>query len=146
MLASRMSMQDRVAKLNTEFLSLSDWEDRYKCIIQKGKQLEAFPEQDRKDENKVRGCQSQVWIHAEFNPETKKIHFYADSDALIVKGLVALLLEVYSDSTPNEILQTPVSFLKKLGLDQHLSPSRANGLYSMVKQIIFYAVAFNLKS
>lgn len=141
-----MSISDKQQALLKEFSNLEDWEQRYKAIIQKGKSLPLMEDQYKTDDNKVRGCQSQVWIHAEFNSEAKTISFQADSDAMIVKGLVAVLLEVYSDSTPDEILSTPVDFLKELGLQQHLSPSRANGLYSMLKQIIFYATAFKAQS
>lgn len=131
----------RQAKLIQEFAGLKDWEERYKRLIDIGKKLPKMPEELYDEKFKVRGCQSQVWLHAGLN-EKKNVEFKADSDALIVKGLVALLLEVYSDSTPEEILTASPQFLKDLGLEGHLSPSRANGLYAMLKQILYYAQAY----
>ena len=103
-----------------------------------------MPESQKIEDNKVKGCQSQVWLHAELNNE-KRIIFSADSDAAIVKGIVSILLKVYSDSTPEEIIATKPDFLEDIGLRQHLSMSRANGLSSMVKQISIYALAFKTK-
>ena len=141
-----MTVSERQQSLIDEFSKFEDWEGRYKHIIEMGKALPEFPEELKTEDNRVKGCQSQVWISADFNTENGTINFSADSDALIVKGLVAVLLKVYSNSTPDEILTTPVDFLKQLGLQQHLSPSRANGLYSMLKQMLFYATAFKAKS
>lgn len=138
-----MEILNRVEQLKTEFNGFSSWEDRYTHIIKMGKALGEFPEEYRLEENKVRGCQSQVWIF----PELKdgKIHFYADSDASIVKGIISLLLKVYSDSTPEEILAVKPDWLDEIGLRQHLSMSRANGLSSMLKQISMYALAMQAK-
>jgi cysteine desulfuration protein SufE len=130
----------RQAAIVAEFQALPDWESRYKRIIARGKSLGELPEPMRDEEHKVRGCQSQIWLHAELRPDGA-VAFRADSDALIVKGLVALLLEAYSGSPPAEILGSPPDFLRQVGLDQHLSPSRANGLFLIVKQIMFYAQA-----
>lgn len=102
-----------------------------------------LPEEMRTEDVKVKGCQSQVWLHARLNPKGE-IEFQGDSDALLVKGLVALLLKVYSGSTPEEIMTTPPDFLKAIGFEGNLSPSRANGLFSMLKQIRYYATAFGL--
>lgn len=124
-----------------EFQSLQDWEDRYKKIIEMGRQLPEMPEELKTDDNKVKGCQSQVWLHAQLSPEGKII-LQGDSDAMLVKGLVAVVLRVYSGGSPQEILQTPPDFLKTLGFESHLSPSRANGLHAMLKQIRLYATAF----
>lgn len=131
----------RVRKLAGEFSGLATWEDRYKRLIERGKALGGLSEDMKQEKYKVRGCQSQVWLHATLD-ETGRIVFQADSDAMIVKGLVAILLEVYSQATPEEILATPPQFLKDLGFETHLSPSRANGLFAMVKQIMYYAQAF----
>lgn len=132
---------DKQQKIIDEFSKLSTWDDKYKKIIDYGKKLRAFPEMHRTESNKVKGCQSQVWLFAELT-QSGKVHLEADSDAMIVKGLVALLLEVYNDLTPEEILTSPPEFLKILGFEQNLSPSRANGLNSMIKQIRNYALAF----
>ncbi len=133
----------RVAQVISSFSQYSDWESRYKHLIAMGKELESFPEEHRKDENKVKGCQSQVWLHSEV--QDGKIHFWGDSDASIVKGIVALLLNIYSDRTPAEILALQQDFLEPIGLKQHLSMSRANGLSAMMKQIQFYALAYKTK-
>lgn len=127
-----------------EFSGLSTWEDRYKKIIFLGKKLEGLAEDHKTDENKVKGCQSQVWIKAELNDENKII-FSADSDAMIVRGLVSLLVYFFSHLTPQEILKAEPTFISKLDLNNHLSPSRANGLASLLKQIKFYALAYNTK-
>jgi cysteine desulfuration protein SufE len=133
--------EERQAKLVEEFSGLATWEDRYKRIIERGKALGDLPEAMKDEKSKVRGCQSQVWLHASLNAQ-KEIIFQADSDALIVKGLIAVLLSVYSGLTPAEILAGPPQFLKDLGLEAHLSPNRANGLHAMIKQIVYYATAF----
>ena len=126
-------IKERIATIVDEFAGLGDWENRYRHIIKLGKELPEIEEQHRVDANKVKGCQSQVWLFAEL--KDKKIVFQADSDASIVKGIIALLLRVYSNSTPDDILMTKPIFLDDIGLKQHLSMSRANGLNSMVKQI-----------
>lgn len=123
------------------FSNLSSWEDRYRKIIEMGKDLSPLNEAYRTDDLKVRGCQSQVWLHAEKRADGR-LYFTADSDALIVKGLVAILLMAYSEKTPEEILEFKSDFVKELGLDTHLSPSRANGLFAMIRQIQYYALAF----
>ncbi|MCB0394739.1 MAG: SufE family protein [Bdellovibrionales bacterium] len=123
-----------------QFQSASDWESRYKMIIQIGRELPDLDESQRIDENLVKGCQSRVWMSARL--EGDRVIFEADSDASIVKGLVALLLKTYSGHTPDEILNHPPHFIEKLGLNANLSQTRASGLASMVKQIKFYALAF----
>ncbi len=129
-------------KIIDEFSKLSSWDEKYKKIIDLGKKLSAFPEEYRTEQNKVKGCQSQVWLHASLTQDGK-VELFADSDALIVKGLVALLLQIYSLQTPQEILSNPPEFLRAIGFDQNLSPSRSNGLHSMIKQIKHYAMAFD---
>ncbi|XGC82450.1 SufE family protein [Bdellovibrio bacteriovorus] len=136
------TIQDRQAKVIQDFSALTDWEDRYKKIIEMGKALPAMPENLKVEQNAVKGCQSQVWLAANLN-ENNQVLLHGDSDALIVKGLVGLLLYVYSGATPAEILSTPPEFLKALGFEGNLSPSRANGLHSMLKQIKLYATAFD---
>lgn len=138
-----LSLQTRQKNLIDRFTAFSSWEDRYREIIEAGKRLPAFPEAHRLDQFKVSGCQSQVWLFPELRGE--RVFFHADSDALITKGLIALLLELYSDATPEEILGAPPEFIQALGLESKLSPSRANGLFSMIKQIKFYAVALQAK-
>jgi cysteine desulfuration protein SufE len=136
-------IQERINALITEFNQFKDWEDRYRHLIDIGKKLPAMDEKNRLESNKVKGCQSQVWLAADLVDD--RIVFEADSDASIVKGIVALLVQVYSGSTPDEILTTKPTFLEDLGLREHLSMSRANGLNSMMKQISFYALAFKAK-
>jgi len=134
-------MASRNKVIADDFSRFTDWESRYKHIIEVGKLLPAYPENFRSDEWKVKGCQSQVWLKPELL-SSGEILFYADSDALIVKGLVSLLHQLYSGATPSEILETQPDFIASLGLTQHLSPSRSNGLFSMIKQIKYYAAAF----
>lgn len=134
-------IEERQQQVIEEFQSLTEWEDRYKKIIEMGRQLAEMPEEFKTEENKVRGCQSQVWLHAQLSDQGKVL-LQGDSDAMIVKGLVALLLRVYSGASPQDILETPPAFLKSLGFESHLSPSRANGLHAMLKQIRLYATAF----
>lgn len=136
-------INQRIEKLKSDFKNFGEWEARYKHLIDLGKKMPPMKEEFKTEENKVKGCQSQVWLHAELIGD--KVHFSADSDASIVKGIVALLVFVYSDSTPDEILMTKPTFLEDIGLREHLSMSRANGLTSMVKQISFYAMAFKAK-
>lgn len=133
----------RVNKLKEDFQNFLEWESRYKHLIQIGKDMPIMNEEYKTESNKIKGCQSQVWLHAELVGD--KVYFTADSDASIVKGIIALLVHVYSGSTPDEILSTKPSFLEEIGLREHLSMSRANGLTSMVRQISFYAMAFKAK-
>ena len=136
-------IDDRINRLINDFKRFSDWEERYKHLIDLGKKMPAMDEANRIPANLVKGCQSQVWLHADL--EGDKIIFQADSDASIVKGIIALLINVYSGSTPEEILSTKPTFLEEIGLREHLSMSRANGLNSMMKQISFFAVAYKTK-
>lgn len=136
-------MDNRIKEIVDEFKKFSDWEDRYKHLIGLGKSLQDMPEEHQTEENKVRGCQSQVWLFAEL--KDGKVHYMGNSDATIVKGIVALLLNVYTDRTPDEILGLDQSFIEEIGLKQHLSMSRANGLSAMMKQIQMYALAFKTK-
>ena len=135
------TIDERIQKLTADFAKESDWESRYRRVIDMGKALPELPENMRIETYKVKGCQSQVWLHADITSEGR-MNLVGDSDAVIVRGLVASLLYVYSGSTPEEILKTSPKFLSDIGFDTHLSPSRANGLNSMVKQIYLYATAF----
>ena len=139
-----MSIEKRIEEIVSKFNQFEDWEDRYRELITFGKKLDEMQEEYRIEENKVKGCQSQVWLHASFDDGI--IDFQADSDAAIVKGIVGILMFIYSGSTPLEILTTKPSFIDDIGLRQHLSMSRANGLNSMIKQISIYAIAFQAKS
>lgn len=134
------SILDRIQKLVAEFPVNMTWEDRYKKIIVMGKEMAEMPEAHKTEQNKVKGCQSQVWFFARL--EGNHIHFEGDSDASIVKGIVALLMKVYNGASIDEVLMTKPDFLEEIGLKQHLSMSRANGLTAMVKQIGLYALAF----
>lgn len=134
---------ERIEKIIQEFQSFKDWEERYKHLIGMGKELAPMAEDHHIEANKVKGCQSQVWLFAEL--KDGKIFYTGDSDAAIVKGIVALLLRIYSQRTPDEILGLDQSFVEGIGLKQHLSMSRANGLSAMMKQIQMYALAFKTK-
>ena len=123
------------------FSGYESWENKYEHLIQLGKNWPSMSEAERIEDLKVKGCQSQVWINAKL--VDGKVVFVGDSDAIIVKGLVAVVLSVYSNETPTEILNFEPHFLKQIGLDSGLSPSRANGLFSMIKQVKYYATAFH---
>jgi cysteine desulfuration protein SufE len=139
-----MNLNERMKEIVGVFSKIESWEDRYKKLIELGKALPILDENHKIESNKVKGCQSQVWLVSKV--DEGKIFFEADSDASIVKGIVALLLKVYSGSTTDEILNTPPAFLQEIGLREHLSPSRANGLNSMLKQMMMYAYAYKLKA
>ena len=138
-----MEIQDVQNRIIKEFSLFEDWTERYKYIIKHGDKLETLPEEDRVKNNLVKGCQSQVWLTAELKGD--KVHFKADSDAAITKGLVSLMVRLYSDQTPEEIISVNPDFISKIGMQQHLSPTRANGLASMVKQMKIYAMAYRAK-
>lgn len=136
-------IQEIQQKIIGEFEALNDWTERYKHIIKQGRNLEPLDEEYKVEENLVRGCQSQVWLHTRL--EDGKVIFEADSDAAITKGLVALMVQFYSGQDPDTIISTPPSFIKKIGMEQHLSPTRSNGLASMIKQMKIYAMAYKTK-
>ena len=135
-----MGINERQQQIIDEFSAMADWEDRYKRIIEYGREIAPMDEQHKTDKNKVKGCQSTVWLHAQLNDGV--VQYQGDSDAMIVRGLIALLLKVYSGATPAEIVTTPPSFVDATGLAGHLSQTRANGLAAMVKQIKMYAAVF----
>jgi cysteine desulfuration protein SufE len=135
-----MDISERQQSIIDEFSAMADWEDRYKRIIEYGRELAPMNGAFKTDRNKVKGCQSTVWLHAQL--ENGTINFQGDSDAMIVRGLIALLLKVYSGAAPAEIVVTPPTFVEATGLAGHLSQTRANGLAAMVKQIKMYAAVF----
>lgn len=139
-----MGIKEKQQKLIDDFAFLSDWEQKYEYIIDLGKELKGLPEEKKKEDILIKGCQSQVWLNAELRDG--KIFFLADSDGILPKGIISLLVGVYSGHTAEEILAADFDFISKIGLQEFLSPSRANGLASMIKQIKFYAVAYQLKS
>lgn len=126
-----------------EFSVFDDWMDRYQMIIDMGNELPALDPIYKTEDNLIDGCQSRVWLHSEMRDGL--LHFEADSDAIITKGLIALLIRVLSDHTPEEILDCDVFFISEIGLTEHLSPTRSNGLLSMLKQIKTYALAYSKK-
>jgi cysteine desulfuration protein SufE len=134
-----LSIADAQAELIETFAALPDWQERYQYIIELGQSLPALPAAFQTDAYKVRGCQSQVWIAPDLRDG--RLQFQAGSDAIITAGLIAVLLSVYNDRTPKEILTTPPDFIKAIGLSQHLSQSRSNGLLSMVRRIFEAASA-----
>jgi len=135
------NITERTDTLVERFNAISVWEDRYKEIIALGKSLPALSEEFRTETFRVKGCQSQVWLHAELAGD--RITYRADSDAMIVRGLTAILVQVYSGSTPQEVLSHKPTFLEDMGLRSHLSQTRANGLSSMIEEIFNFARAFD---
>lgn len=140
---SNNGIQSRIQNLKNNLNQYENWEDKYKKIIEMGKALPIFPSEYQTEKYLVKGCQSQVWLVAELGAD-KTLKLKGDSDALIVKGLVAVVLQVYSGATLLEVIQTGPEFIKELGFESNLSPSRANGLMSMIKQIRLYAQAFHM--
>jgi cysteine desulfuration protein SufE len=143
MVENGLSILEKQAELVEEFDMLQDWTEKYEHIIAIGKSMPELNPTFKIDDNLIKGCQSKVWLHA-FN-EDGKISFEADSDAIITKGLVGMIIRVFSGHSPQEILDTELTFIDKIGLKQHLSPTRSNGLLSMVKQLKFYALAYSAK-
>ena len=133
-------IQDEIIE---EFSGFDDWMDKYQLLIDLGNEQKPLDEKYKTEQNLIDGCQSRVWLQADY--EDRKIHFTAESDALIVKGIVALLIRVLSDHTPQEILDADLYFIEEIGLKEHLSPTRSNGLLAMIKQIRSYALAFSMK-
>lgn len=138
-----MTIKEKQQEIINEFDFLENWEQKYEYIIDLGKELKGLPESKKTDENLIKGCQSKVWIDAEFHDG--KLFFNADSDGILPKGIVALLVSIYNGHPTQEILDSDFKFIEEIGLQEFLSPSRANGLMAMTKQIKFYAVAFQLK-
>lgn len=134
------SIQDEIVE---EFSMFDDWMDKYSLLIELGNSLQPLDVKHKNENNIIEGCQSRVWLNAEL--EGGKVIFEAESDAVIVKGMIALLIKVLSNKTPEEIIDADLYFIEKIGLKEHLSPTRSNGLLSMVKQMKFYAMAYKAR-
>lgn len=139
-----MSIQEIQEEIVDEFSMFDDWDERFQYVIDLGKSLPLIDEKFKTEDNTIKGCQSKVWLQGEINND--KIVFTADSDAIITKGIIAILIRVFSNQKPSDILEANTDFIDEIGLKDHLSPTRANGLVSMIKKIKMYALAFNSKN
>ena len=139
-----MTIKEIQEEIIDDFDLFEDWMQRYEFIIENGKSLPQIKEIDKSDDNLIKGCQSKVWLHADY--DNGKLLFSADSDAILTKGIISLLLRVYNDQTPDDILDADPYFIDAIGLKEHLSPTRANGLLSMVKQIKLLSLAHKSKN
>jgi cysteine desulfuration protein SufE len=137
------SIEDVQDEIVNEFTVFDDWMDKYNYLIELAKDLPVIDQKFKNNDYLIRGCQSKVWLNAEY--KEGKVLFTADSDAIITKGIISLLIRVLSNRSPMEIMNTDLQFIEKIGLRQNLSPTRANGLMSMIKQMKLYAIAFNAK-
>lgn len=140
-----MTINEIQDEIIDEFSGLDDWMDKYQLLIDLGNEQEPLEEKYKTEQNLIDGCQSRVWLQADYDDAEGVIRFSAESDALIVKGIVALLIRVLSGHTPKEILDADLYFIEKIGLKEHLSPTRSNGLLAMVKQMRLYALVFSEK-
>lgn len=138
-----MKIEETTSAIVDEFSNFDDWMDKYNYLIELGKSLPLIDDKYKIESNLIQGCQSRVWLHAEFDGNL--VHFTADSDAVITKGIANLLIRAFSGHTPQEILDSSTEFLGEIGLTQHLSPTRSNGMLSMIKQIKMYALAYKTK-
>lgn len=138
-----MTIKEIEREIVDEFAIFTDWMDKYEYIIELGKGVPAIEEKDKTEENLIKGCQSRVWLSCRI--EDGKLYFAADSDAIITKGIISLLIRVYNGQAPADILANEPEFIGQIGLQENLSPTRANGLVSMIKQIKIYAMAYNNK-
>lgn len=138
-----MSINEKQDEIIAEFSDFDDWMDRYQILIDLGNEQQPLEEENKTGQNLIEGCQSRVWLQAEYRDG--KVYYRAESDAVIVKGIIALLIKVLSGHTPDEILNADLYFIDKIGLKEHLSPTRSNGLLSMVRQMRMYALAFKAK-
>lgn len=139
-----MTIQEIQNEIIDEFSFFENWEERYEHLIDLGKSLKALPEERKSEDKIIKGCQSTVWLDAKM--EDGKIVFEADSDAILPKGLAAILVKMYNNQTPEDILNSETKFIEEIGLQEFLSPTRANGLLAMIKQFKFYAIAFKAKN
>ena len=139
-----MTINEIQDEIIAEFSDYDDWMDKYQLLIDLGNDQEPLDEQYKNESNLIEGCQSRVWLQADLTDEGK-IHFQAESDALIVKGIVTLLIRVLDNQTPDDILNADLYFIEQIGLREHLSPTRSNGLLAMMKQMRMYALAFKAK-
>lgn len=138
-----MTIKEKAEQIKEEFSAFDDWMDKYNYLIEMGNELPKIDEEHKTKQNLISGCQSRVWLHARY--EDGLIHFRADSDAVITKGIAALLVRVFSGQKPADIINAETDFIDDIGLKEHLSPTRSNGLMSMVKQMKLYALAFKTK-
>ena len=143
MIEAKLSINAIQDQIIEEFGLFEDWTDKYEYMIEMGKKLPVLDEKYKTEDNKIKGCQSNVWLHSTLKDGI--VHFEADSDAIIVKGLISMLIRVLSVHTPDEIFATDLYFIEKIGMTQHLAQTRSNGLLSMVKQMKFYALAYKAK-
>lgn len=139
-----MTIQEIEKEIVEEFALFDSWDDKYEYLIDLGKKLAPLPDVFKVDENKVRGCQSTVWLVADY--KDGKVYFTAESDAVIVKGLISMLIRVLSGHTPDDIINAPLNFINEIGMTTHLAQTRSNGLLSMVKQMKNYALAYKIKN
>ncbi len=135
-----MTIEEVQKDIIDEFSMFEDWEERYQYMIDLGKTLPIIDAKYKTEDNIIKGCQSKVWVHA--NMDADKVKFTADSDAIITKGIIAILIRVFSNQHPNDIIEANTDFIDAIGLKEHLSPTRANGLVSMIKQLKMYAIAY----
>ncbi len=135
-----MTIEEVQNQIIEEFSMFEDWEERYQYMIDLGKTLPLIDKKYKNEDHIIKGCQSKVWVHA--NMEDDKVKFTADSDAIITKGIIAILIRVFSNQHPKAIIEANTEFIDKIGLKEHLSPTRANGLVSMIKQLKLYAIAY----
>lgn len=138
-----MTIKEAEDQIIEEFSYFDDWMDRYNYIIEMGKELPMIDPKYKTPSYLISGCQSQVWLHADYRDG--KVYFTADSDAIITKGIASLLIRVLTEQTPQDIISAPLDYIDKIGLKEHLSPTRSNGLLSMIKQMKMYALAFQTK-
>lgn len=138
-----MTIAEAQAEIEDEFALFDEWMQKYEHLIELGKELPMIDEQFKDEEHIIKGCQSRVWLHADL--EDDKVRFTADSDAIITKGIISLLVRSLDNQTPSAIVEADMDFIDRIGLKDHLSPTRANGLVSMVKQMKFYALAYKAK-
>lgn len=139
-LKNRMTITEIKNDIIEEFAMFDDWEERYQYMIDLGKTLPLIDAQYKTEDNIIKGCQSKVWVHADLKDD--KVAFTADSDAIITKGIIAILIRVFSNQHPKDIIEADTDFIDQIGLKEHLSPTRANGLVSMIKQLKMYAIAY----
>ncbi|WP_223032544.1 SufE family protein [Hanstruepera marina] len=135
-----MTIEEIQSEIIDEFSMFDDWEERYQYMIDLGKTLPLIEDQYKTEDNIIKGCQSKVWVHADM--QNNNVVFTADSDAIITKGIIAILIRVFSNQSPKAIIEANTDFIDQIGLKEHLSPTRANGLVSMIKQLKMYAIAY----
>jgi len=136
-------IRNNIKQIIEDFSGFDDWMDKYNLLIEMGKNIPLIPPQFKNKSNLISGCQSRVWLHAKY--DNGRVYFFADSDAVITRGIISLLIKALDGKTPDEILSTDLDFIDTIGLKDHLSPTRSNGLISMIKQMKLYALAYKAK-